>query len=116
MPDNSWYQHFSEIVLLPDELKTLKHLQKGGSKKLNNNLKNKLQDYGLIEIRGTYSDYTCVLSDNGKRYLLFLKNRAKQLWLKNAWIPILVTIITNLIIDGVKWLLPLVSQWLSSSL
>ena len=116
MTDYSRYQPFSEIVLLPDELKTLKHLQKSGSKKLNNNLKNKLQDYGLIEIRGTYSNYTCVLSDNGKRYLLFLKKRTKHLWLENAWIPIIVAFATTLITNYILPKLPQIIKWFCDTL
>lgn len=38
----------------------------------------------------------------------------KQLFLKNAWLPIIVTLFTNLIIDVAKWLLPLIQQWLSN--
>lgn len=41
------------------------------------------------------------------------KSRRRELWLKNAWIPILVTLATNLIIGGVKWLLPLIQEWLT---
>ena len=41
--------------------------------------------------------------------------RRKELWLKNAWIPILVTVVTNLAISGIKWLLPLIQGWFSSS-
>lgn len=38
------------------------------------------------------------------------------LMLKSLWIPIVVSIITNLIIDGIQWLLPLIQQWFSSFL
>lgn len=40
----------------------------------------------------------------------------RMLWLKNAWIPILVSIATNLIIDGMRQLLPLIQEWVSSFL
>lgn len=43
------------------------------------------------------------------------KQRKKDMWLQNAKIPILVTIITNLVIDGTKWLLPLILQSLSNT-
>lgn len=44
------------------------------------------------------------------------KQQKKDIWLKNVWTPILVTIITNLVISGIKWLLPLIQQYLSSFL
>lgn len=116
MPDNSRYQHFSEIVLLPDELKTLKRLQKTGNAKLEKDLKNILQNYDLIEISGTYNSYTCVLSDNGKRYLLFLKNRTKHLWLENAWIPIIVAFATTLITNYILPKLPQIIKWFCDTL
>lgn len=47
-------------------------------------------------------------------YEIAEKQRKKDMWLQNAKIPILVTIITNLIIDGTKWLLPLILQLLSN--
>ena len=31
------------------------------------------------------------------------KQQKKDIWLKNVWTPILVTIITNLVISGIKW-------------
>lgn len=37
----------------------------------------------------------------------------RELWLKNAWIPILVTLVTNLSIYGIKLLWPLIQGWLS---
>lgn len=41
------------------------------------------------------------------------KNKRRELWIKNAWIPILVSLATNLVIDGTKWLLPQIIEWLS---
>ena len=37
----------------------------------------------------------------------------REIWLKNAWIPILVTLVTNLLIHGIKELWPLIQEWLS---
>ena len=48
-------------------------------------------------------------------YEIAEKQRKKDMWLQNAKIPILVTIITNLVIDGTKWLLPLILQSLSNT-
>lgn len=44
------------------------------------------------------------------------KSARKELWLKNAWIPILVTLAANLLVLGIKWLLPLIQEWLPSIL
>ncbi len=46
-------------------------------------------------------------------YKVTQKRERKTLWLKNAWIPILVTIATNLIISGLKMLLPLILKSLN---
>lgn len=43
------------------------------------------------------------------------KQRKKDIWLVNAKIPIIVTIITNLVIYGIQWSLPLIQQWFSNS-
>lgn len=40
----------------------------------------------------------------------------RELWLKNAWIPILVTVVTNLIIGAIKWLWPLIQELLFHTL
>ena len=37
----------------------------------------------------------------------------REIWLKNAWIPILVTLVTNLLIHGIKELWPLIQGWVS---
>ncbi len=47
-------------------------------------------------------------------HLVKKKSDKKQLFVKNAWMPIIVTLITNLLIDGVKWLFPLIQQWLAN--
>jgi len=58
------------------------------------------------------------LSDAGRKALNDYKESQKRdkrtLWLKNAWIPILVTIATNLIISALKLLSPLILRLLSS--
>ena len=59
------------------------------------------------------------LTEFGEKELQDYRQRKKsdlrELWLKNAWIPMLVTLATNLLISGIKWLLPLIQQWLSST-
>lgn len=57
------------------------------------------------------------LTDSGRAVLQnyeYAKHKGrKELWLKNAWIPILVSLATNLVIDGTKWLLPQILERLS---
>lgn len=58
------------------------------------------------------------ITDCGKKALQDYKEKVKEtrkeLWLKNAWIPIIVSVATNLVISGAKWLWPLIQQWVSS--
>ena len=60
------------------------------------------------------------LSERGKKavqdHSYRTKSARKELWLKNAWIPILVTLAANLLVLGIKWLLPLIQEWLPSIL
>ena len=55
------------------------------------------------------------ISDAGRDYLIRYRQTRRDLWLKNIWIPILVTIVTNLAIRGIEWLLPRIQQWLSNT-
>lgn len=67
-------------------------------------LKNGVTSYSYL---GTFS-----ISTYGRKVLqdheVAEKNRKKDIWLVNAKIPIIVTIITNLVIYGIQWLLPLI--------
>ena len=67
-----------------------------------------------------YSKSIYTLTDLGKKalqdYQVYNKERIKELWLKNAWIPIVVTIATNLILSGIKQLWPLIQQLVSTLL
>ena len=51
-------------------------------------------------------------------YLIYQAHQAEQrfwLMLRSLWLPIVVSIITNLLTDGIQWLLPLIQQLFSSS-
>ena len=39
----------------------------------------------------------------------------KERWFNGVWCPVIVTVIINLLIAGIKPLLPLILQWFSSS-
>lgn len=62
---------------------------------------------------------TYTLTDLGRAALqdheLTQKSQRRELWLKNAWIPILVTIATTLVIRALEWLFPLIRGWFSST-
>lgn len=45
-------------------------------------------------------------------YLAEQKQHRKELLLKSAWMPILVSIAANIAIDGIRQLWPLIQQWL----
>jgi len=48
----------------------------------------------------------CSISQKGKEFRAYRKEHNKELWLVNAKIPIIVSIITNLTVSGLLWLLP----------
>ena len=66
------------------------------------------------------SDGTYSITDSGKKaiqdYKVSKNLHKKEIWLKNAWIPILVSVATTLIVNWLPKLLPLILQWLSSIL
>lgn len=49
-------------------------------------------------------------------YLAEQKQHRKELLLKSAWMPILVSIAANIAIDGIRQLWPLIQQWLLHTL
>ncbi len=49
-------------------------------------------------------------------YLAERKQHRKELLLKSAWMPILVSIAANIAIDGIRQLWPLIQQWLLHTL
>lgn len=44
------------------------------------------------------------------------RRERKLLWLKTAWIPVLVSFLTNLVLSGPKPLLPLIQEWVQGIL
>lgn len=61
-----------------------------------------------------------VITPLGKRALqesVYAKRKERlEIWLRNAWIPILVSVATNLILAALRQLWPLILQWASSIL
>lgn len=100
-PEYRYYDHFCEAV------KNSSYLE---------------QEYEHVTEHGlTHSNplgiYT--LTDFGRKSLQDYENAIKahhrEMWLKNAWIPILVTVATNLVIRTLEWLFPLIQQWISNT-
>jgi len=81
------------------------------------------QEYIAIG-KGSFQKYTATgiycITDFGKKalhdYKVNSKIHKRELWLKSAWMPILVTLATNLLIIGIKALLPLILEWFSNIL
>lgn len=77
-----------------------------------------IDDSGAIRYSEGLHIYS--LTDLGRKALQDYKGNTikarKEMWLKNAWIPILVSLATNLLLDGLKWLFPLLQGWLASIL
>ena len=74
---------------------------------------------------GYFSDFTqsyfkndtikVLLSHNGLHYFEIQRKNIFFICLKNIWMPITVSVITKAVITLIKYLLPLIQQWLSSS-
>lgn len=60
------------------------------------------------------------LTDFGRKalqdYESMVKAQRREMWLRNAWIPILVSIAINLVIRALEWLLPLIGEWVANTL
>lgn len=59
-----------------------------------------------------------VEQSNGK-YMLTVEGKSVLLYeardvRRSIFLPIVVTLLTNLVLHGMQWLLPLIQQWLSS--
>ena len=82
-----------------------------------------LQDYEIVKENSLSVNYyldSYRLSDFGRKtlqdYKTWSKSSRKETWLKNAWIPILVSLATNLLLCGIEQLWPLLQRWISSIL
>lgn len=66
-----------------------------------------------IESKGPNA-YNIKLTGNAFLFEEKEQEARKNLLLEKAWLPIIVTIATTLVIDAAKWLFPLLKQWLAS--
>ena len=99
---------FSKIILLPEEMSLLKRLARHSPQAIcpqDTDAAVALSTkWRLIrpEDNGMYS-----ANKDGRRYLVYCKAQRRDLWMRNLWIPIIVSLVTNLILIGIRWLLPL---------
>lgn len=105
---------YSLIVLTDEETAVFKKFNKTDSVFLTAEEFSLLNRKGLllsvIDGKSTWFDGAfdgmCSLSQKGKEFRAYRKEHNKELWLVNAKIPIIVSIITNLTVSGLLWLLP----------
>ena len=105
---------YSLIVLTEEDLATFKKFKKSDTAFLTKEEFKSLERKGLlisvIDGKSTWFegafDGMCSLSQKGKEFRAYRKEHNKELWLVNAKIPIIVSIITNLTVSGLLWLLP----------
>lgn len=62
-----------------------------------------------------FKDTYCV-SEQYRIYQAYRSEQRGLLMLKSLWLPIVVSVLTNLTVDGIQWLLPLIRQWLANFL
>lgn len=55
-------------------------------------------------------------TEKGIDYLAYYKKERRDFWLKNAWIPIIVSIATTVAVNYILPMLPSTIEWLSSIL
>lgn len=108
---------FSKIVLLPEELALLKRLAKRSPRMIRpeegSPATSLSMKWRLIqpEPGGQYS-----IRKDGKRYLLYCRSQRRELWMKNMWIPIIVSLTTNLVLDVIRSLWPQIQGSLANIL
>ena len=53
----------------------------------------------------------CRITDKGRDYLLYSRQSRQLLYLKSMWLPIGLTLATNLILRLLEWLSPHIKEW-----
>ena len=59
---------------------------------------------------------SATISETGKAYLSERKYEFRKMLFQDCFWPIAISVITNLLISGIKQLWPLIQQWLSNTL
>jgi hypothetical protein len=76
-----------------------------------------LQSLGYVQLSrfANEHDYYISLTDNGRCYFETCSDEVSTFWKRSIITPILVTLATNALIVGIKWLLPLILSQVSQS-
>lgn len=103
-------------VILDSQLEMVKFLEDNKLVKVNREIIRTYLEPKTHTFRNEYGDVLSVsISQFGKAYLDGRKNEFKHILLKDVFIPIIVTLITNLLIFGIQWLLPLIQGLLTNT-
>ena len=112
----------SKIVLTKTEKRLLRHISKHPHTKCSREEIWPLYEMDLVcpDTEGVdafnvpiQKDTYCV-SELYQIYQSYQAERRFWLMLKSLWLPIVVSVITNLTVDGIQWLSPLIRQWFAS--
>lgn len=103
--------------VIPDsQLEMIKFLEDNKLVEVNREIIRTYLEPKTHTFRNEYGDILSVsISQFGKAYLAGRKNEFKHILLKDVFIPIIVTLITNLLIFGIQWLLPLIQGLLANT-
>lgn len=103
-------------VISDSQLEMIKFLEDNKLVEVNREIIRTYLEPKTHTFRNEYGDILSVsISQFGKAYLAGRKNEFKHILLKDVFIPIIVTLITNLLIFGIQWLLPLIQGLLAST-
>ena len=101
------------VILSKQEQRLLKKFKSGRRVPLEYNKAAALLVLELIEPCAEDPD-AYVASDFYWVYHEYQHTKYRDLFLSSLWLPILVSILTNLTIVALQWLLPLILQWFST--
>lgn len=104
---------YSKLILTEEELTVFEKFKKTDNAFLTVSEHRLLERKGLVQsvINGKSTwfedpaDGFCTLSQKGKELRSYRKQHNKELWLVNAKIPLIVSILTNIAITGIGLLL-----------
>ena len=106
------------IVLTKKEKELLKQIQKNPGMKCNQDDVWQLYLYGLIRPMKTEKGLNMHhfhIADFYDTYRDYQREKRKNQFFESLWLPIAVSVVTNLAINGLQWLWPLLVQWCASS-
>lgn len=115
-------QQCERIFLTKSERKLLKQLDRRPHAQLSKDVVGPLLEMGLVVADTKGADPfnrpiptgTYCVSELYRVYQAYLADRCFWLTLKSLWMPILVSVVMNLLTDGIQWLWPLIIQWLAN--